>query len=107
MACVKRQAPEKKKRAAGKKGWTTEEQRVWFEAKLPAFISAQTAGNPSAFITEAKNEWFEKWPELPLLFGPAAVLEDLTEAQRQEYGAALAAHKQVSPMITSLFSILC
>ena len=106
MAGVKRRGPEKKKRAIGKKGWTTEEQREWFEAKLPAFIGAQTAGNPSAFITEAENEWFEKWPELPLLFGPTAILEDPTEAQTQEYGAALAARKQVSPVIASLFSIL-
>ena len=46
----------------GKKRWTTEEQRAWLEALIPAFVRAQQEKATGAFFEETYNAWHKKWP---------------------------------------------
>ena len=47
----------------GKKRWTTEEQRAWLEARVPAFIEAQEKKMASStFFPETHKAWRELWP---------------------------------------------
>jgi len=48
----------------GKKPWTTEEQRVWLEALIPAFIQAQQDKATAACLEGTNSMWREKWPIL-------------------------------------------
>ena len=44
--------------------WTTEEQRLWLEGRLPAYTSAQTNGSKmfGVFWAATFDEWFKCWP---------------------------------------------
>jgi hypothetical protein len=46
----------------GKKPWTTEEQRAWLDALIPAFVQAQQEKATLAFFEGAYSTWHEKWP---------------------------------------------
>jgi hypothetical protein len=46
----------------GNRHWTTEEQRVWLEARIPAFVQAQQDKASGKFIEDTYKVWQEKWP---------------------------------------------
>ena len=46
----------------GKKPWTTEEQRSWLEARIPAFVQAQQEKATAGFFEDTYSKWHKKWP---------------------------------------------
>ena len=63
----------------GKKRWTTEEQRAWLEARVPAFIEAQEKKTASStFFPETHKAWRELWPT------PAPTEADISKWETEE-----------------------
>ena len=77
------------------KTWATTEQTEWFESRKGTFREAQKVGKVDQYVTEACSEFFEKWPEVEKLFGPAATVSTLNEEQRVQYTKALRVRKHV------------
>ncbi|KAH9885591.1 hypothetical protein C8Q73DRAFT_617320, partial [Cubamyces lactineus] len=46
--------------------WTTQEQREWLQARLPAFREARAKGKASAWFSATYEEWFEAFPLDPV-----------------------------------------
>lgn len=81
------------------KPWMNPDQLAWFTEHRPEFLDAQKMRNKEValdkFFVSIENEWFDKWPELEVLFGPGVVKEDLTGEQVTILGNAVKARQKV------------
>ncbi|TFK60483.1 hypothetical protein BDN72DRAFT_939921 [Pluteus cervinus] len=50
------------------RSWTTDEQRVWLETKLPDFISARSRGRSTAYAKGVHHSFSQNWPDIEALF---------------------------------------
>lgn len=73
--------------------WTTTEQGTWFEERKGSFSTAQKACKVDQYLTEAQSDWFERWPEVEILFGEGTAVSDLDEEQTMQYSQALKRRK--------------
>lgn len=73
--------------------WTTEEQGKWFDDRKGSFSMAQKASKVEEYLTEAQSDFFERWPEVEVLFGEGAVVSNLSDEQMEQYAQALKRRK--------------
>jgi hypothetical protein len=50
------------KSKGGQKPWTTDEQKTWLTAQLPAYVASRGTESPSDFWAGVFETWFDKWP---------------------------------------------
>lgn len=75
------------------KPWTTDEQASFLQGYVPQYLAAQKDGTVSAFWPRVYRDWFEQYPERPIVF-PGS--EELSETQEEKLKDEICKRRQVS-----------
>lgn len=65
---------------SGSKGWTTEDQKMYLENKIPSFLAAKKARTKGVFFSALYLEWAQKWTLPPPT--PRDIEQNLTDVDR-------------------------
>ncbi|KAG2050952.1 hypothetical protein BDR06DRAFT_1010891 [Suillus hirtellus] len=69
--------------------WVTTEQKVFLQELYSKFLNAQLHSTLSTFWTEVYRGWFEKWPEISVIYPDVPNHESLTDEQKKLLGVAV------------------
>ena len=90
----------------GKEWQKNEAQKAFLQLHLQLYLKALDEARTEPFLASLHEDWFVRWPEHELLFGPASPEEPLTAAQLDTLGDAIRKRKEVRNVINLAFSIL-
>ncbi|KIK32548.1 hypothetical protein CY34DRAFT_18965 [Suillus luteus UH-Slu-Lm8-n1] len=74
--------------------WVTTEQKAFLQELYSEFLKAQLHSTLSAFWTEVYRGWFEKWPEISVIYPDVPNHESLTDEQKKTLGVAVKKRQQ-------------
>jgi hypothetical protein len=74
-----------------RQSWATEEQLDLLESQLSKYRQLQPSKQYHQFWVQLFEEWFQKWPEQPLVFPHREVGAALTQEETEQLGAAMRA----------------
>ncbi|KAG1729675.1 uncharacterized protein EDB91DRAFT_1085701 [Suillus paluster] len=69
--------------------WVTAEQKEFLQGLYNDFLKVQLEATLAAFWTEVYRTWFEKWPEISIMYPGVPDHESLTEEQNELLGIAV------------------
>ncbi|KAG0704198.1 hypothetical protein DFH29DRAFT_873978 [Suillus ampliporus] len=76
--------------------WVMAEQKAFLQGLYSDFLKAQLQATLTAFWTEVYCTWFEKWPEISIMYPSVPDHESLTEEQNKLLGIAVKTrHQQI------------
>ncbi|KAG1720950.1 uncharacterized protein EDB91DRAFT_1088633 [Suillus paluster] len=75
--------------------WVTAEQKEFLQGLYNDFLKAQLEATLAAFWTEVYRTWFEKWPEISIMYPGVPDHESLTEEQNELLGIAVKKRHQM------------
>jgi hypothetical protein len=76
--------------------WTTDDQKEWLTAQLPAYAKCTSRASFSKFWPPVYEKWDEQWPEHVKLWPDMPKDQKLTDEQMAILGQALKARQKVS-----------
>jgi hypothetical protein len=79
--------------------WVTTEQKVFLQELYSEFLKAQLHSTLSAFWTEVYRGWFEKWPEISVIYPDVSNHGSLTDEQKKMLGVAVKKRQQVGVIL--------
>lgn len=79
--------------------WVTTEQKAFLQELYNEFLKAQLHSTLSAFWTEVYRGWFEKWPEISVIYPDVPNHESLTDEQKKTLGVAVKKRQQVGVIL--------
>ncbi|KAG1878129.1 hypothetical protein DFJ58DRAFT_720873 [Suillus subalutaceus] len=74
--------------------WVTAKQKAFLQGLYSDFLKAQLQATLTAFWTEVYRTWFEKWPEISIMYPGLPDQESLTEEQNKLLGIAVNKRRQ-------------
>ncbi|KAG2046730.1 hypothetical protein BDR06DRAFT_977275 [Suillus hirtellus] len=69
--------------------WVTTKQKVFLQELYSKFLNAQLHSTLSTFWTEVYRGWFEKWPEISVIYPDVPNHESLMDEQKKSLGVAV------------------
>ncbi|KAG2355735.1 hypothetical protein BDR07DRAFT_1381315 [Suillus spraguei] len=69
--------------------WVTAEQKAFLQELYIDFLKVQLQATVMAFWTEVYHTWFEKWPEISIMYPSVPDQESLTEEQNKLLGIVI------------------
>ncbi|KAG1778276.1 hypothetical protein EV702DRAFT_1196285 [Suillus placidus] len=81
--------------------WVTAEQKAFLQGLYSDFLKAQLQATLTAFWTEVYRTWFEKWPEISIMYPDVPDHDSLLEEQNKLLGIAVKKRQQLRNAIDS------
>ncbi|KAG1861287.1 hypothetical protein F4604DRAFT_1684098 [Suillus subluteus] len=85
--------------------WVTAEQKAFLQGLYSEFLKVQLQATLSAFWTEVYCSWFEKWPEISVVYPDVPNRESLTDEQNKLLGIAVTKRQQLPALRSRHLSI--